>query len=637
MKPMIVGGLGPAGNILISALAKMKVPVIGIEMREWRIRPQVLTFMEESLRMRVYAKAGVRLQEDSQQIKDLEKDVDRVVNSLLSVDAEGKPCVIPGKICMYKPYKVIAIDRELSQITIQHVKTEEQLTLDFQHLFLCDGEARRMVRLLNDPSVTYRIRAYQPLHASFALPLLETPARRHPVLGGSIQFRDNLTPEDMAEILEQLKYLQDPDDPDKNILAWDRAYLPLAYTYPHGSRKTKHKINCEFLVEEADPRRRRLLVEQWGRKVLHLLSRYQKKRRDVFGTLIGRESDRIRLADISLPHVHDTPRSQAKHILRMAATRVQLDCVNQPTINMTADGVSNAILVGGSAFSAWFTNANGARSAMECALAAAECLDPVTGAWDAARYAARINKLVERADKQTKSSNDGRLNKVDEQMALYMQYAARQTEKPLLAVKGRHGQVLLTLMDECKRKVTEQPRLADNYQLVIDGLRDALVEIRVGKQYLVALCGLHTKLRATVQKCSTFADPAEKVLLKALGEKVKELYLTFSAQYKAVQQSASGVEAKPEPEREPALAPEREPALAPEREPALAPEREPALAPELEPAPSVAVSVAAARAAMRLPSAAVVKASGDAESQQAAPTEEEAAAPAQRASCCGIM
>ncbi|MDF1654076.1 MAG: FAD/NAD(P)-binding oxidoreductase [Coxiellaceae bacterium] len=556
MRPMVVVGTGPAGGVLLSALASKGVPVIGIEMRERRLRPQVLSPLERSLIERVQEEAHVRLQLGEQQIKDLEKDIDAVIAAQLSVDGDGNPCVQAGKICLYKPYKVIGIDRTRSQVTIEHVTTSERLTLDFQHIFLCDGEARRMVGLLQDPSIVYRSRAYQPLHSSFALPLLETQYRRHDPYTGSLQFKGGMSPAELVDILEQIKYLDDPDDPDdpaKRILAWDRPYLPQAYTLPHGRRDTKHKINSEFLVKEPNPRRRRALVEQWGRKLLHLLSKYSKS--DVaelfeFPDLVG-AGEEILPAEISVLKVPADERKRAKVNLRLATTEVVLDRVVQPTIPMMADGSSHAILVGGAAASAWFVNANGAESAMEGALAAADCLDVATGIWDAVTYQQKLTALVERADKSSKWSLERRLDQVDEQMGWYVDYAMSQTEKPLLRIKGAHCRELLTILQDCIEKTEGKSALASVYRIVVSGMRKAVMEVRIGKKYLLQLRKMDVQLKNSITPSSTDDYIAE---VKALRLECRKLIIKFITEYKVAEQ-ALAVESEPEPAPAPAPAP----------------------------------------------------------------------------------
>ncbi|MDF1795269.1 MAG: hypothetical protein P1U63_01900 [Coxiellaceae bacterium] len=378
--PMVIVGAGPAGEVLANALSMMGFAVVLIEMRELRLRPQVVSALSYGLKSDIWRTAKVELPYGSQQIKDIEKVLDAATEEKLSVDEEGAPSIQPGKICLYKPYKVIAVDREKMTVTIENTKTDERIETPFQHVFFCEGESRQSLKWMDDLSITYTKRPHQPMHADFALPIFETP--KYPHSGDSLELLEYITPAELHEILEYIRCLDDPDDPAKKIIAWDKMYLPMFYTMPHGTRKTKHKLNCEFLVEEPDLRRRQKLIEQWGKKLLHILTKYCSA------------SVEIAEEDIHLLRSDDTAKGRAKYNLRLSSTHVELDRIDQPSMPLTPDGSHCAVWVGGSAASAWFRNANGLGSAMRMAQSAAECLNPATGAWDVAAYAEKVDRII---------------------------------------------------------------------------------------------------------------------------------------------------------------------------------------------------------------------------------------------------
>ncbi|MDF1654077.1 MAG: NAD-binding protein [Coxiellaceae bacterium] len=409
--PMVVIGGGAAGGVLANALAALGLEVVLIEMREMRLRPQVLSEMPYGFRRSLWYTTHIDIPAGYQQIKDVEKAIDVENAKKLSFDEAGNPCGKAGKICLYKPFKVIAVDRESFTVLIEHTETHERHEIPFKHVFFCEGESRQSVKWMDDPSISYIRRPYQPLHADFALAVFETPGIEHDGRR-SLEFIEYLTPAEFLDILTQIKYLNDPDDADKKILAWDKPYLPIAYTIPHGTRKTKHKLNCEFLVDEPDPDRKRKLIAQWGKKLLHLLSKYCSA------------SVEIAEADIHLLHTHDTPKGRAKYNLRLASTHVELDRIEEPSKPLTADASHCAVWVGGSAASAWFRNANGAQSAMMMALEAAQCLDPATGAWDVAAYAKKVGVIVTHADTWSKRTAEERALEVKQQSEKYEEAVA---------------------------------------------------------------------------------------------------------------------------------------------------------------------------------------------------------------------
>ena len=407
---MVIVGAGPAGEVLANALTRLNFAVVLIEMRELRLRPQVISHLAYGFKSEIWRKTGINLPYGAQQIKDIERALDNASDGRLSFDEDGSPRLQAGKICLYKPYKVIAVDRERCVVTIEHTKTHESLGVPFRHVFFCEGESRQSLRWLDDPGITVTKRAYQPMHADYALPVFETPKAMHS--GDSLELMEYITPAELLEILQHIKYLNDPDDPAKKILAWGHKYLPMFYTMPHGSRRTKHKLNCEFLVDEPDVGRRQQLIAQWGKKLLHILTKYCSA------------SEVIAEEDIHLLRSDDTPKGQAKYKLRLMSTHVELDRIDRPSMPLTADAAHYAVWVGGSAASAWFRNANGLVSAMRMAMEAAECLDPGSGDWDVASYAKKVDAIILRADEQAKRTLEERERETKQQIEKYEEIIA---------------------------------------------------------------------------------------------------------------------------------------------------------------------------------------------------------------------
>ena len=339
-----------------------------------------------------------------------------------------------------------------------------------------------------------------------------------------------MAPGELVAAIKELQYLDDPDEPGKKIMAWDRPYLPDAYIMRHGKRNTKVKINCNFLVEEPDPRRRRLLVKQWGARLLHLMSRYDGRKE-------GADANRvIPLEAISELAVKNTPQSQAKNRLRLATTSVVLDRIEEPSIPLRADGSRQAVFVGGAAATAWFKAANGAQSAMQSALAAGDCLS-AAGEWDGERYKAAMRAITASADMVVAGQSRALADLAMQQMEIYLSYAAGQKRNPRLVCKGYYGLDLLGLM----RKYQASGSGIPHYQRAAKGIRQCLNEIRRGKQSIALLRALIKRIKELPVTVSVFSSGTERQNKKALVVELTQLYNKFAADFKRASMPAAPV------------------------------------------------------------------------------------------------
>ncbi|MDF1654078.1 MAG: hypothetical protein P1U34_03110 [Coxiellaceae bacterium] len=373
---MAVMGAGSGGLILAKALAKKGFSVALVEKREAYLRGQVLNTYVPFLKDRVWRGCEIPLPKSEKQIKEIE----RLAMDMVTTGKDRHPdrrVVAKGKIRLYRPYEVTAVDRVVNSARLRPVKGGEDVTLRYRHIFCCAGAKRPVLNLIDAQPLVYTPMPLQMPEKNVGVMQLQFPER----------FRDKpelfKDADEPWSLLKSLRYFSTLKDPDSGVAlkAWDRLYLPAVHMKRH-EHMTKATLVCslpDVVIHERDAARKQRLLLAWGRKLAYW--RY-------------RQYPRLDLMPEDITAMKPSKKYGArKDALRGLTTQLLFDYANRASfkLNDTSDGY--CVVVGDAYAAIPYIVGEGSALAMWQALMVTENINEA-GEFDAPAYQRALDELM---------------------------------------------------------------------------------------------------------------------------------------------------------------------------------------------------------------------------------------------------